>query len=293
MTRRQTTEEWLREAIDDKTYGECYAVAAVHYVGTTAEQVDRVTLVGGADPREIALRFEKKINNYVRDMAGPQQCAWVAFYGTNDEPEAKQPFVKNGKVDFGPGGTEQPTERGVLQQLMRHHENQANTFNSAQKQLMDGLVNLSEIAMKIAASASAENQRLREENADAYRIVRDVATTSQREAQDRDLVILKQQRADAMLQKVMLWAPALVNTIFGKKVFPESQEDSAIVNGLLDAMGPEHINILLGILHDQPQIAGVVATRAKELMKRREAHQLGQVEARALADGLSTEGELQ
>lgn len=293
MARRQGIEEWLNEAINDKDggLGDCYAVAVIHYKDETPNVVDRITLGGALSISEIAKRFESKITQYVYDLPGVQRCELNAFYGQSPEPGARLPFTRTGQLGYAQGATEGPTEKGLTQMLMRHMEAIHSTQQAATRALVEGYVQLNRSTLDQNAALVAENERLRNETADAYRIIRDTTTDAERHLQDRDMAIMKEKKSAELQQKLLQWLPALTNTILQRKVFPEATEDSAIVNGLLDAMGPEQIQFFVTML--PPEIAGIVTARANEIMKKRASMQLDRNEVNALLAQSNPEGELQ
>ena len=292
MARRQTLEEWIVQCVnDDQKSGKCYGFGVVHFVGSQPNEVDRIKLDGGLTPKNIAARFEGRIREYVRDMSGQQTCAYHAFYGTNSEPEATQQISVAGVTEYPGLNSEPPTEKGLLQQMMRHTEAAVQTLVQAVRALNDGNQNLSVASQAALTHVTEENIKLRHENADAYQIVREVTLRQSNEQFERIDRMRKEERNDALLAKLMQWAPALINTIAQKKVFPEATEDSAIVNGLIENMQPQHIQMLTALV--PPEISGIISSRANELIKRRELALKGQSEAKQLSSGVDPESELQ
>src|SRR5579864_679352 len=247
MTRRQTIGEWLEEAINDKEDGKvkCDAVAVIHYVGEQQTVIDKITLGGALSVKDIAQRFDKKVAQYVHDLPGQQTCALLAFYDGSQDPAARLPFTRMGQITYPNGATESPTDRGLVQQLMRHLEAKESTLLTAQRQMVDGFSQLLTRVMDQNTALAAEAERLRGENADAYRIISETTMGAAERSLDRDMALIEKRKSEILQAKLVEWLPALTNTILQKKVFPENTEDSAIINGLIEAMGPEQISLFI------------------------------------------------
>ena len=300
MKRRQTTEEWVTQCVNDTIKGTCRALAVVHYAGGQPNEIDKIPLTGELTPKEIATRFDERLYQYVHDMPGMQSCEMLAFYASagsdgtlreSSEPENRRPMMVSGSSSYPGLTTEPPTPTGFVQQTMRHSEIFAQTLAQAQTQLMQGFIQLNARAIEHVDRLAMECEKLREENTDAWTIVRENALSIAKEQNELAIARFKEEKNAAMLAKLLQWAPALVNTITGKKVFPEATEDSAIVQGLLENMQPAHIGMLTGLL--PPEVAGIVSARANEIFARREKALSVSAEANGLTRGLDPVGELQ
>ena len=134
------------------------------------------------------------------------------------------------------------------------------------------------------------------ELADAYIMLRDGAMAAEDKSHERTMAVLKEEKMTAVYGKLLQWAPALINRIADRKIFPEATEDSAIVTGLLNEMRPEHVKMFLAVLNSTPggsHISGLVAARMNELTAQNALKEKERLEARGLTTGLSPEGELQ
>ena len=300
MPKRQSIAEWLQQAVDDdQKGGECYALAVVHLTdgGAGQREVDRMALPAEMTIREIGARFEQRVEQHVYDLPGHQAFRLYAFYGASKEPGAEFPFARSGTLQFPANVTEAATKEGLLAQTMRHHENMSNHYLAGQKELILGFAQLAREAVNHNQALATETEQLRRELADARKILDESASSHERTAHEITERQRKEERDDLMRRKFMEWAPALINTITGKKVFPETTEDTSIVNGLLDSMGPEHISMLIGVLQNtNPTAAGIVSARANEIFKKRKelAESRGEVkQLLAAPSAADAEGELQ
>lgn len=293
MARRQSTEEWLIEATTDtEKGGDCFALALVHYTGQQPTEVDRVLIpCSTMSLREIASRFDARIKERIRDMSGVQQCALLAFYGTSSEPGAQRPFTLTGVLEHPGLVTEPPTGTGVLTQVMRQNELLLSSMVTGMRGMTEGYQQLAKSALEREAMATEEISRLRNELSDAWNIVRNIGVQAQSENLDREIKLKKEERTNTLIERVMKWAPALINTITQKQVFPQTSHDTALVEGLLSEMQPEHIQMLSAFV--PPHVMGLVSTRAQQIFADRKAKELEMADAKRLEAGTSAEGELQ
>jgi len=293
-SRQQSTVEWLNEAINDKQKGEqCTVVAVIHYTGTEQAEVDRVSLpCPSMTLHDIAERFERRLQAYVHDMPGLQNCAHIAFYDGSNEPGYVHPFTKSGALEYPGLASEPPTNSGITQQLMRHNEALVQAFTTGQRVLLEGFGQLLKNAFDQNESLARETERLRRENTDAWIIVRNAGMQLQAQQTEDDKARLKEERNNIMIERLLKWAPSLINTILSRKVFPEAAEDSAIVEGLLSELSEEHIQLLCAAA--PPAVSGLLATRAKQIIETRQSksNQTNEATGLLVADPNTPEGEL-
>jgi hypothetical protein len=304
MVKRKSIPEWIQEAVDDDQHGDaCTMLAVVHLTGDGAvlKEIDRMALPSQLSVRDIASRFEDRVAQHIYDMSGHQNFAVYAFYDMGREPGLEYRFARAGTLQLSvTGGVSEPaTEKGLLQQTMRHHHDMAVLYMAAQKEVIQSFAQLARSAVDNNAALTAETEQLRRELAESRKILDEAAAALERSAMEGADKLRKDEENSAMRRKFMEWAPALINTIMGKKVFPEATEDSSIINGLLDSMEPEHVSVLVSMVQAKnPTAAGVLSARANEILRKRrelaesrgEVRELVAPAAGAVSD---VEGELQ
>ena len=302
MVKRKSIAEWLQEAIDDQEHGEtCTAFAVVHLTGdgSVMKEIDRMALPAQMDVRGIAARFEDRVAQHIYDMSGHQNFAVYAFYDMGREPGLEYRFARTGTLQSTTGVSEPANDKGLLAQAMRHHELMSQHYLAGQKELILGFAQLARASNEHMEDISRENTQLRTELADARRLLDEAASALERSAMEGADKLRKDEENSAMRKKFMEWAPALINTITGKKVFPEAVEDSSIIAGLLDAMEPEHVSMMVGLVQAKnPTAAGILSARANEILKKRRELAESRGEVRALMEPAAgavadVEGELQ
>ena len=295
-TQRQSTAAWIQQSLTDtEKQGSCFAIALVHYQGQQPTEIDRIAFPStDKTVGECADRFDMKAREHARDLPGMQMFALLAFYGAAHEPGSTRPFSVIGTLQHPGLVSEAPTEAGLLQQAMRHSEISIQAAMGGIQQIVAGFRDLATAQREDHAHLVNENARLRVENAEAWVMVRNIGLQQRAEDHEQQMRLEKEKRTNLLITRLAKWGPALINTILGKKVFPQALEDTAIVEGLLSEMQPEHIALLGQIA--PPEVMGLVSSRAKQIFAEREAAALEEGQARALARDAgpnAAEGELQ
>jgi hypothetical protein len=296
--RRISIEDWIAQAsVETERGGPLSRLSLVHYVGEVPSEVDKVDFPNkNLTVRGIAERFNGRIADFVHDMPGPQSCALLAFYGDSQEPGDTRPFVKNGRTALPPGlASEPPTPAGLTQMAMRHAETMFGQVTAERKLLTEGWAQLAAGAISQVRDKDELISRLQKENGDAWILVRDIGLQMEDKTHERQVAAQKAERNDMLLGRMMKWLPAILNNLTGKQVFPQSAEDTAIVEGILSEIGPEQIKMLEAVAPAAaaPAIA-LLSKRANKIFDERVKLEVQRGEARQLTEGtIDAEGELQ
>lgn len=277
---RQTLEQWIFEAINDTDKGRpCTGLALIHKVGTRDQDI-HATKLGNRqwDTKDLAALFRGKAENYAAELVGVQTFNLLAFYGGSSEPEAIKPFTINGKEDFDGLATEGPTRDGMLQQMMRHVE--------AERQIGARQVQaLTSTMADLTNSVARENIALRSENREMFDLIKQLLM---RETENRDSARMREleyQRASEERQRLLTFAPALINRIFNREVLPESMEDTALIETMAHKITDSDIAKLAnaGL---SPDIWGPLAARMSGILERK---RLAHDQARKAMNGVDPE----
>ena len=181
----------------------------------------------------------------------------LAFYNTN-EPQAFKPFTITGRTEFDGLTTEAPDGKGALAQGMRLSE-----------LLVQGMFRvMSETHATMGQTherLNSENRELRQENREFFNILKELMVAeAKRQAEDRTAQMQYERQTQERLA-LMRMAPALVNNIVGKEIFPQSTTDTAIIQAISDHITPDHIQMLSGVL--PPEVMGLVAGRLTQIQE--------------------------
>lgn len=254
--------------LDSKNESEvgCSMMSIVHMVGAGTEievHTVRFTAARKWTAKEIGKIFREKADMYAQDLPGVQTFSIMAFYGDNTvEPQARRPYVVSKENDFGGLTTEGPTGSGLVQQAMRHSE-------ATMQMCLRQMATMTEQMNYTMGRLADTNRELHSELSDAYVIVRDMVTEKNDRTHKHRIEELKQANFNEMLRKAMNMAPAIVNTITGSEVFPESTEDSSLIEALAEHITPEQLQKMQGLL--PPHILAPLVKRFADIVERKDA----------------------
>jgi hypothetical protein len=272
MKKRQTVEQWIREALtDDEKDKECSAVALVHKNNGMDEEIYTIKLNAGRAwaPEDMADVFRHKAEGFSQDLIGVQTFCLLAFYG-GSEPQARFPFVLQGRLSYDADGfgTEQPNESGKTQQNMRLTEaivqgsfrERLYTFDTMSK-VIDQLSNF-----------SARTVKQNEELLDTLKVlIVEKATNNHAFTIEQ----MKMQRENVMLSEGMKLLPPVLNRLTGKEVFPQSTSDTALIEALVDSLTPDMVEKLSSTL--PPSVWALVGQRVAEVLEKKNKNGNGHV----------------
>lgn len=260
---KQTLDQWIREAlIDPDKDGACTAISLVHMPG----EKEIHTVKFGAkprDPKELASLFRGKAESYAAEITGVQTFNLLAFYDQRSEPQARKPILVKGHDEYDGMVTEGPDAKGQTMQGMRHLE-------VVMQMGLRHTSNLLEGSSKTIDALLRQNQQLMQENRDSFDIVKQLMIKQIEGDHTRRMESLAYERASAERAKWLGMAPGLVNTLFGKEIFPQNTADSALIEGMLESLEnlPDHaINVLASNV--KPEVWGPLADRLTQRMRTR------------------------
>ena len=270
---RQTLDQWIHEALTDEDKdGKCTALSLIHRVGVREQEVHTKVLGDRQqDAKELAKMFLNKAENYAAELPGVQTFNLLAFYGGRPQWEAIKPFTVNGESEMPGLATEGPTKEGLVQQSMRHTEAILQTCMRQNQTMLNAMQGMFEQVVR-------ENMSLRKENQEATIVVRDAIIKLTEHREETALKRLEYQRKTEERKAVLSFAPALVNSLTGKEVFPQNSADTALINSLAERISEENFQQLAALGIIPPELMGPLAQRmASHLSRKREA----QAQARA------------
>lgn len=271
--KRITLQTWIEEALTDQdkidgatgTVRECSAIVALHIKGNgvSTDEVDALKLSGRTwVPEALAKRIQKKIENFAQNLPGVQSFVVQAFYG-QAEPEAKH-HVRciDGELTVGDEYVvEAPTEKGIVAQMMRHTEHKDHMLMAMIQATVGGW--------------AEERHKLQSEVNDAYAIVRELMMKQADNSHAYAMQQLAYARTSGERKALMDMAPALVNGLTGRDIFPKNDQDSAIIDAFARRVKPEQVDALvqMGFIPKElqaPLLARFAETLEKDRAERRE-----------------------
>lgn len=259
--KRQTLDQWVRECLlDPDKDGKCTAMTLVHMQGQAEKELHTVRFGPKPwDPKELAALFRGKAESYAAEMMGTQTFNLLAFYADRGEPQARKPMLIHGETDHH-GMTEPPTKEGQTMQGMRH---------------MEAVIQLAfrQTAMLFESSQSTitqlvqQNGTLMRENRESFEMMKELMIRQIQTDDERIMKRLEYERKTAERSKWLGMAPALVNTLSGRDIFPQANADTALIDAVVDSIDEEGISKLSTII--KPEVWAPLASRmAKRLQMR-------------------------
>lgn len=282
--KRQTLEEWIDEAMTDgEKPGGCTEIKLMHMVGTGQNELHTIRFNGQRKwtPKELGEAFDARARFFGQDLPGAQTYCLMAFYEGCNDPLARHPFViAPQQSEFGNNGltTEAPTDKGVIQQSMRHLEVQQQEANRMVRHATETLVGLVE-----TLTVRVKDQE--HEIMDGNKMLRSMVLGELTERHKFDMEKQKGEREEMMIAKLVEYAPLLLNAITGKEVIPQSRADTILIDNLAKNATPETVEVLMKSLPTEVQ--GMFMTRMQELAEARQRAE--EVAAKALTEHMSGE----
>ncbi len=107
------------------------------------------------------------------------------------------------------------------------------------------------------------------ENMDAFNLVKEMLSAQANNSHQMRMTELNYERSSAERQKLIQFAPVLINSILGKEIFPQSTEDTALIQSIAENLEPEHI-AKLAEMNLPPMIMGPLSARIMKEMDRKQ-----------------------
>lgn len=270
---RITLDKWIAEVLNDPHKdGHCSSISCIHKEGMGEREVFTMKFEKGAklDTVELAELFRRKAEIHVQDIPNSHLFYLKARYGGRSESEAQIPFRINGGSELAHGETEPPTPEGRASQSMRQSEF---GFQFWAKQIIEVFRMNNE---RMTADSNTINA-IQGENRDMVSIFKELIFQQAQNNHSHKMEELKYLRESQFYGQMAKLGPALVNTMTGKEVFPQSTADSALIEGLLDQLTEEQVKAMQGFL--PPQVMGLLMARATDHWKKKAEAEQTAVEA--------------
>lgn len=262
---RKSLAKWISEALDDPDKdGKLVAMSLVHYQGTSQVEVHSMKFVDGTNynPETVANTFNGKAETDCQNLVGMQQYCLLAFYGSSVQPAARFPMMIDGEAGgkFNGLSTESPDARGQTQQGMRLTE-------TIVKGTFGVLSSVQHFQQEFMRTVVQENRELRQENRDALAIMKEILLEQTKLSHEQRMKEMEV-AGNLELKKTLFKAlPVLANQITGKEVFPQSTEDTALIEMMAEHMDPEKVQAFLPMLGIPPAAQGALMARLTRYMQ--------------------------
>lgn len=276
---RQTTESWIDEAIadPDKDGRKLTALMLVQMIGMQRQEVHTIKFGDQArSSKDMAKLFQRKAENKVQDLHGVHTFNLLGFY-ERDEHEASHTIVINSNPDNAGNVTEGATPAGVALMAQRHGEMLIQQVYRRQQVLDDYSMGLIREQGQIIRS-------LQRENLDAVGIIKQVIFDQAANSHKYKMEQLTYERSTGERAKFMKFAPALVNSLLGREIFPQNVEDTALLESIAENITEEQIEKLMS-MNLPMEVAGPLVIRFTKYMEKKKAAQDATKQLNALNTG--------
>jgi len=270
---RKSLAKWIDEALTDPDKeGPISAIALVHMVGQQRQELHTVKIgkTGTYDGASLEKLLRGKAEVYAQDMDTVQSFALLAFYGKNTE-EGIMPFKVLPEINPTTAGlsTEAPTEQGRMQQKMRWDDALQMQVYRRQQTMDDHSIRMLEQQDKMLARSQAMLDKVMADNMEAFTIVKELLNERAMGQHNHAMEQEKYKRESKEREQLLKFAPALINTLLGKEIFPQSVADTALIETIAENVEAEHIAKLaeIGL---PPALMGPLSARVMKAIEDKE-----------------------
>ena len=224
---------------------------------------------GNADA--MAFAFDSIATRHARGVSsgGAQQFELAVSRGGEQRQTAVLPFVRVGSGNMiGPNGslaTEPPTQTGMTSQAMRLLEilgHGAFALTKDNIETMRGLIR--DLTQRLQETDS--------NNRELWLSLKNVLMELQKQTHEQRLKEITAQRMAEFQKQVIKFAPALLNMMAGREVFPLSAADTAVIETIAEVVTPDDLRLLQAGLQNKPggeALAALLADRFEQSRRRK------------------------
>jgi hypothetical protein len=267
--------EFVTEALvtDDDPPRKASAVSLMYHAGGAPQEIRSIRFGSRKwDAKTVATTIYRHAKNHAGGIRGTvQQYEVLVAYDDNPEPERRFPMVLDGDMGLAKGsiGTEGPTLTGQTQMLQRHTEASMRLVSQMAQETVFACSTLMNSTNDTLKQLREHNATLMKENHDAIMLAKDVILKEAVNTQARELELRKFDRASVEREQILKMLPALVNQITGQEIFPQSVEDTNIIETLEAKLTGEQIKKVADIIGGEAM--AVIAPRLLKAADKREA----------------------
>lgn len=279
-----------RKRADGETPASCTALVMVHVYGQSETEIHPVVIGGrkydDAAINALARTFESMAVTDAQSKTGKQHYEVRAVFEDQETRPARYGWKVNGHLvnTAGDNSTEAPTAEGRMMQRMRHDETYSTMLVTTMANSLNQSSHFTKMVMDYATRVTAERN-------DLYKSSMELAVEKLKHDREHELKLMELQNQKELWEKVAKIAPALMNTITGKEIVPQSMVDTTIVEMMAEHIGPEEIKLLGPLLGKlPPEAVGVLMTRLEAIQKDKNAAEermdrtLGKMNTKQLAE---------
>ena len=270
---REEIKRFLEEQFDAlEEGGAVSSVGLVHHAHSGPVELHSMSTGHGKwkNAEAMSFTFDMIATRHAKGVSsgGAQQYEIAVARGGDRKQTSVLPFVRVGSANLvGPNGslaTEPPTQTGMTSQSMRLLEQFA---QGSFAQNRDNIETLKFLIKELLAGRG----ELEANNRDLWVNLKMVLMELQKQTHEQRLKEITAMRMAEFQKQVIKLAPALLNMMAGREVFPLSTADTGFIELVASAATPEDVRMLQAAVQGRPggaHISAVLADRFEQARKR-------------------------
>jgi len=200
---------------------------------------------------ELASRFEEAATDDAEGLGGLQSYVLASYYTSYPE-KIRERFSFRLSVqtedDDVVDQTEAPTERGIVQQLMRHNEANARVMTM-------GMAEVVRQQNRMIERIANQNDSLMDKHFNVLDLYEKMMMAESGREIEKLRVTSEIQRTETVVEKFLQLAPAVVNRLGGKKMLPEKASPAEMmVMSFVQSLRPDQMGEILTKLDPEQQM---------------------------------------
>ncbi len=222
----------------------------------------RVLVSPGLDPHYVGEFFYEKATAYASGLtggSGMQQFVIEAHAEGASEPIAQYPLKAQGIAEHdGVMSTEPATKDGLLTQMMRHTEH-----------AMSALARMNEQLMATNAMMVDNAERLISKGYEQLHLTEALVTKAAEGEHTKRIELMQLESNRILKEKLLTAAPAAVNAIFDREVFPTAMVDTSLIESLAVDLDTDDLEGLMFILQAKvknKEVLGLLFNRFSKIL---------------------------
>src|SRR6267142_483339 len=274
----QRATAWVRDQLAAHTLAEVEGQVSIpkivafslsHQAGgvVRTETGARVMVGQGIDPSYVAEFFFEKATAYASGLtggSGMQQFVIEAHAEGQASPIAQYPMKATG-VQEGDGvmSTEPATSTGLMTQLMRHTE-----F------AMGAMARMNEQLLMTNAQLVADSQNTIRKGYENLELTEALITRAAEGEHQKKLELMQLKSREDMKAKLLTMAPAGINAVFEKEIFPTAMADTGIIESLAEGMSADDLQMFAMVLQAKvknKEVLGLFFNRLNKIIEEKQS----------------------
>jgi len=261
---RDTIHQWLTEQLEVVEEQGALSIVSLAHIDGTGTDRELYSMKSGSpkwnNVDEMTDLFWTSASRHAKGLPGHQQFVLNAIFGSHGKPTRFLPFGLVGQVQLGTAGggtmapymsTEGPTPTGQMMQSMRLQEMLVQASFADRN-------HVSRVLLEFIDKIVAENAQIKKENGELWLALREQFTKMLTDARTHQMDLLKFMRTTEMQRRLMTLAPAILNMLAGREIFPRTVEDTAIMQGIAELVDESTLDKLLMTLSTKPEATELV-----------------------------------